>query len=234
MVILQNQNSMGSVCNWAKPPRGIMHFSLNRLIRVGYIYIFFCHTFSFLLSTRQAKVLINNNQLAIVPKILGWDQLWIINRLLRSITYIFFCHFTLCEVIFSIIFLIDISFFTTFINIIFSVLYLFFVFSTWINQRINRSPLKLWPNHLKRFSLIFSSIRVTPIFKRISLSWIQSTFLIFSPIHLNILINFSWSLILTKTKIMKEKFNSHNSSLCQCLLVIHLCIPLSWAQKLIK
>ena len=66
-----------------------MHFSLNRLIRVDYIYIFFCHTFSFLLSTRQAKVLINNNQLAIVPKILGWDQLWIINRLVK-VDYIYF------------------------------------------------------------------------------------------------------------------------------------------------
>ena len=90
-------------------PQGvIMHFSLNRLIRVDYIYIFFCHTFSFLLSTRQAKVLItfsfllskreakvliNNNQLAIVPKILGWDQLWIINRLVKVDQIYFFLSF---------------------------------------------------------------------------------------------------------------------------------------------
>ena len=65
-----------------------------------------------------------------------------------------------------------------------------FVFSTWINLLfLTRALVTLtWLNHLKRISLIFSSIGATPIFKQIFSFQILS-FLVFPLIHLNILIS---------------------------------------------
>ena len=61
------------------------------------------------------------------------------------------------------------SFLTTSTNVIFCLPLLFFFFSTWINPLFLTSKLVTllwtWPNYLKRYSLIFSSIEATSIFK---------------------------------------------------------------------
>ena len=137
-----------------------------------------------------------NQKKVLVPKF--QDQLWILDRLIM-VNYMYYfppntkpltnnraylvpkvIYFTLSTVMLSVISLIDMSFYVTSTNVIFFFSFFYhFLFSQLVSTHFFLISslvafLWTWPNHLKRFSLIFSSIEVTFIFKRISSFWIRS------------------------------------------------------------
>ena len=140
-----------------------------------------------------------NKKKVLVPKF--QDQLWILDKLIM-VNYMYYfppntkpltnnraylvpkvIYSTLSIVMLSVISLIDMSFYVTSTNVIF---FFFFLPSSTIFCSLNLYQLIFflisslvallwtWTNHLKQFSLIFSLIEVTSIFKQISSFWIRS------------------------------------------------------------
>ncbi len=132
------------------------------------------------------------------PKFLGLDM--DSQQTSQGRLHVLFSAILPFEVILFVISLIDVIFFFTFYIIV--ILVFLYLPSTWINSHFltgaSITLLWIWQNHLKRPSLIFSSIWVTPIFKQISSFWILH-FLVFSRI------TFSFQLTLID-KEQKKKF----------------------------